>query len=364
MIHKIPSEETLEERFFSSFPPPGLLDIKATGVDISDSSIKILGLKQTGKGKVPDFFEERKIAPGIVREGGIEDAQSLATILTALRRKHAMNFVRVALPEEKAYLFQTSVPKTSDTDQLYTSIEFKLEEHVPIPPSESVFDYDIIQEKNNMIDVSVTVFPKSVIENYQKVFTSAGLTPVSFTLEGQAIANAVVSKKDTNTYMIVDFGRTRSGIAIVRNGIVSFSSTVDVGGDELTEAIMKYFKVDEVEAQKIKNEKGFINNKENEELYTSLMSTLSALKDEINRHFMYWNEKDSNQNKENKIQKIILCGGNASLVGLPEFLSAGIKAPVEKAQVWQNAFSYDDYIPEIPYEVSLSYATVVGLALS
>lgn len=358
------SQETMEDRFFGSFPPPAFLDIKTTGIDISDGSIKVLEFKQTKHGNAPIFFEERKISPGIVSQGGIEDSKSLSTVLTALRRKYNMNFIRASLPEEKAYLFQTTIPLSQDEEQISNSIEFKLEEHVPIPPNESIFDYDIIQKKHNTMDVSVTVFPKIVIKNYQDIFKTAGLTPVSFILEGQAIANAVVPDGDTQTYMIVDFGSTRSGISIVRNGIVSFASTVDVGGDELTEAIMKYFKVDDIEAQKIKNQKEFINNKENKQLYDSLMSTISALKDEINRHFMYWNTKDTNQGKEDKISKIILCGENAPLVGLLEFLSLGIKVPIELAQVWQNAFSYNDYIPSMSYEKSLSYATVIGLALT
>lgn len=363
-MKKVISQETIEERLFGYFPPPKFLNLEATGVDISDRSIKVLGLKQTERGSIPDFFEERKIAPGIVRQGGIEDLDSLTTVLTALRRKYDMRFVRVSLPEEKVYLFQTSVPFSQDKEQIYNSIEFRLEEYVPIPPSESIFDYDIIEEKHNTIDVSVTVFPKSVIESYQKVFKDAGLISTSFTLEGQAMANAVIPNGSTDTYMIVDFGRTRSGISIVRNGIVSFTSTVDVGGNELTEAIMKHFNVDDTEAQKIKNEKGFINNKENKDLYESLTATISALKDEVNRHFIYWNTKDTNDQKEDKISKIILCGGNASLAELPEFLSLSIKVPVEKAQVWQNAFSYNDYIPPISYEMSLSYATVVGLTLT
>jgi type IV pilus assembly protein PilM len=362
-VKKHITQRTIGERFFNHFPPPTFLNLKATGVDISDSSIKVFGLKQTQRGNIPDFFEERKIAPGIVHQGGVENPESLTKALIALRRKYDMNFIHASLPEEKAYLFQTTVPNSTDKRQILNSIEFQLEEHVPIPPSESVFDYDIIQKNRDTMNVSVTVFPKSVIANYQKVFKAAGLTPVSFVLEGQAMANAVVPEGDTKTYMIVDFGRTRSGIAIVKNGIVSFTSTVDVGGNEITKAIMEHFKVDEIEAQKIKNKNGIINNKENEQLYNSLMNTVSALKGEINRHFVYWNNKDSNQKKEDKINKIILCGGNASLAGLSEFLSLDIKAPVEKAQVWQNVFSYSDYIPSISYEESLSYATVVGLVL-
>lgn len=362
-MKKTTSEETIEERFFSSFPPPKFLNLNATGVDISDSSIKVLKFKRTQQGSIPDFFDEQKIAPGIVHQGGIEDPESLAEALIALRRKYNMNFIRASLPEEKVYLFQTTVPDSKDKEQIYNSIEFQLEEHVPIPPSESIFDYDVIRENHKTIDVSVTVFPKTVIENYQKVFSAAGLIPVSFTLEGQAVANAVVPKGDSKTYMIVDFGRTRSGISIVRNGIVSFTSTIDIGGNELTEVIMKHFKVDDAEAQKIKNQKGLINDTENIELHDSFMNTISALRDEVNRHFVYWNTKNTNQKKEDKISKIILCGGNASLVGLPEFLSSGIRVPVERAQVWQNAFSYDDYIPQMNYGMSLSYSTVIGLAL-
>lgn len=363
-IKRPASKGTIGERFFSSFPPPVFLNLKTAGVDISDSSIKVLGLKQTQYGRIPDFFEERKIAPGTIHQGGIENPESIIKVLTELREKYSLDFIRASLPEEKVYLFQTSVPFSNDEEHILNSIEFQLEEHVPIPPSESIFDYDIIKEKNNTIEVSVTVFPKTVIANYQSVFKAAGLTPASFVLEGQAVANAVVPNGDTQTYMIVDFGRSRSGISIVKNGVVSFTSTVEVGGNELTEAIKKYFKVDDAEAQKIKNKKGFINNKENEQLYNSLMSTVSALKDEINRHFAYWNTKDANQKEEDKISKIILCGGNASLSGLPEFLSLGIKAPIESAQVWQNAFSYDDYIPTMSHEISLSYATAVGLTLT
>lgn len=356
------SQKTIGEWFFNFFPPPAFLNIKITGVDISDSSVKVLALKYTQEGSIPDFFEQRKISPGIVHQGEVEDPESLITVLTALRRKYDMNFIRVSLPEEKTYLFQTTVPNSQEKEQIRNSIEFQLEKHVPIPPSESIFDYDVIKKNRNTINVSVTVFPKTIITDYQKIFKLAGLTPVSFELGGQAIAKAVIPEGDAQTYMIVDFGRTRSGISIVKDSIVRFSSTVDVGGNELIEAIMKYFKVNEIEAQKIKNQKGFFN-KEDEQLHNSLMGTISTLRDEINRHFIYWNTKDTNRGKEDKINKIILCGGNASLAGLTGFLSLGIKAPVERAQVWQNAFSYNDYIPPMNYEVSLPYATVIGLTL-
>jgi Tfp pilus assembly PilM family ATPase len=44
------------------------------------------------------------------------------------------------LPEEKAYLFTTSIPKVAQKD-IRSAIEFKMEENVPIPASDLVFDF-------------------------------------------------------------------------------------------------------------------------------------------------------------------------------------------------------------------------------
>jgi type IV pilus assembly protein PilM len=362
-VKKETSQNTTASRFFNFFPPPSFLDLNVAGVDISDNSIKVLGLKQFEGISIPDFFEKVKISSGTISKGGIEDQNPLIETLSALRMKYGLNFIRASLPEEKAYLFKTVIPSTKDRDQVLNNIEFKLEEHVPIPINESIFDYDVIQEKNNKLEVSVTVFPKTTIANYQQIFKSAGLTTMSFILEGQAMANSVIPKGDTKTYMIIDFGRTRTGISIVKNGIVSFTSTIDIGGSEINRIIMKRFNVDDTEAESMKNKRGFINNKEDKELYESVIKVISSLRDEVNKHFVYWNSKEPDKKEEDNISKIILCGGSSTLSGLLEFLSLGIKSSIEIADVWQNVFSYDDYIPQINQKEALSYATAIGLTL-
>ena len=67
--------------------------------------------------------------------------------------------------------------------------------------------------------------------------------------------------------------------------------------------------------------------------------------------------------KKRKISKIILCGGESTLAGLPEFLSYELKMKVELGNPWVNAVSFEDYIPEIERRDSLAYSTVIGLAL-
>ena len=62
---------------------------------------------------------------------------------------------------------------------------------------------------------------------------------MAFEVEPESIARSVVPAGDRGTYMVMDFGRTRTGIFIVSGGAVSFTSTVSVGGYSLTRAIAK-----------------------------------------------------------------------------------------------------------------------------
>jgi len=164
--------------------------------------------------------------------------------------------------------------------------------------------------------------------------------------------------------MIVDFGKERTRISIAVGGLIRFTSTVDVGSDMITKAIEKEFSVNTNEAEKIKNQRSLAKNKENEKFLVAILSSVSILRDEINRLYIYWQTHGMRDKKEMDINKIILCGGGANLKGLSEYLSASLKVEVSVADPWVNVNSYDDYIPEIPLNSALGYVTAIGLALS
>ena len=78
---------------------------------------------------------------------------------------------------------------------------------------------------------------------------------------------------------------------------------------------------------------------------------------------MYWETHDSSNPEHEKINRIILCGGDANLAGLADYLQLSMKMKVENADVWINILDTKNSIPEMSFEESLSYATVIGLSL-
>jgi type IV pilus assembly protein PilM len=233
-----------------------------------------------------------------------------------------------------------------------------------MPAPEAIFDYDIISENDKSVYLQVAAIPVDVIEGYLSVFKNCGMTVHSFELEAQAIARAIVKKEDLETYMIVDFGEKRTGIFIVSQGIVMFTSTLDIGGVTLNNMIQKNFQVSFEEANKMKKKYGLQRNAVNKELFSVVLNSVSILRDEIVKHFIYWNTHKNEEDENNPlIKKIILCGGDSNLIGLSDYFSVSVKTEVEMANVWINISDTDKKIPEIVFKQALSFAAAIGLAL-
>ncbi|MEI7810039.1 MAG: pilus assembly protein PilM [bacterium] len=345
------------------FPVPSFLSGPSFGLDISEESIKFTELISHKDGIMLGRYGERDVPAGVIESGKIKNLKKLEEILTSLKKEEKIKSVLVSLPEEQIYLFRIKLEKDG-LENIRQSIEFSLEEHIPIPAQDVVFDYEILNEDAKSLNVQVAVIPSNIIEDYVLVFENSGIDVFLFELEAQAIVRAIIRREDPDTYMVVDFGKKRTGISIVSNGILMFTSTVDMGGVILTNVIEKSFKINFEEAEKMKQKYGLSRDSENREIFSVLLNGVSVLRDEILKHFLFWHTNKEEGGKEHPpIKKIILCGGDSNLIGLTEYLSVSMKTKVEVANVWVNISDVEKEIPQMSKEQSLSYATAIGLAL-
>lgn len=345
------------------FPTPKFLARPSFGLDVSDESIKYIELVKVKGGVRMNRYKEKKIPEGIIESGKIKDSKGMKDILISLREEEGIKSVRVSLPEEQVYLFNLRLEKVG-LENIREEIELSLEEYIPIPPQDAIFDYEILSEDEKSLKLQIAAIPKNVIDEYLSVFKGSKISVKSFELEAQAIARCVIKKGDLNTYMIVDFGKKRTGIFIVSNGLVIFTSTLDVGGTMLTKMIEKNFKISFEEAEKKKIEFGLKRNPANAEIFSVLLNGVSILRDEIVKHFTYWNTHKDEEGKDRPlIKKVILCGGDSNLIGIADYFSVSMKTSVEIANIWINVEDTEKYIPDMSFDQSLTFASALGLAL-
>lgn len=355
----------LAKTFFRYFPTPKYISMAHVGIDIKPTSIRFLELARGGiklnLGRYANLPLPNPLQPG---ESMIQNKELVAA-LKKIQRTNRLNFVEIAIPEDKAYLFTTEIPSGGE-ESVRNYIEYHLEENVPVSLSEAVFDYHIIKKntKNGSDFVAVAVVPKQVMEEYIDLCEACDMTPVSFLIENQALARAVVKQDDMSMYIIVNIGPKKTVLSVVNDQAVQFTSTVNLGEDDFTNAIIKEYSVTREEAINLKQSKGFVKNNDNTAFFLSLVNVASALRDEITRVQTYWLSRVEKMGNDTSAPfKILLAGRDSSIIGLREYMALSVKMPVELVNVWANVFSFDDEIPPIEYLESLDYATVIGLAL-
>ena len=342
----------------------------SVGVDISDTSMKYVSFKpslRNDKNKILDKWGDIEIPKNVLERGEILDPKTLANILREFRLQTNAEFIRVSLPEERAYIFETEVKKNVPAKEIRSMLEFRLEENVPISARDAIFDYDILpsQDNENISRIAVVAYQKETILKYYDVCKDAGLTPLSFEVEAQAMARAVIPDKDNDVVMLIDFGKTRTGVGIVNNQALLYTSTIDIGGGQLSQALRKELgeNVAEAELTNIKNTYGLIGNIDNTKIYEALISSVSVIKDEIAMRMQYWHTKDKNRSANRRIKKVVIGGGSVNLKGLPEYLTEVLGVNCVRSNVWENAFDTRVFVPPIKKRFSYGYATAIGLAL-
>ncbi len=268
-----------------------------------------------------------------------------------------------ALPESKSYLFTSAAPSALKSEWRI-AVEQKLDELVPLPPPETAFDIvGVGQGKQGETLVAGVGFARRIVDDTLSVFDEANIEVCSLEGEPFAMARALIPAGDTSTVLVIDVGKTTTKMAIVVGRIPLFATTFGIGGHALTLAVQKHFGVTEAEARKVKAEHGIVPAPGNEDYLAAMLSTVSAIRDEISHRLEYWQEREVLSGAHEPVSRAILAGGNASVRGLPEYFEGALKIPVTAGDVFTNLASRDAWIPELDYTESLAYATAIGLAL-
>ncbi len=349
-------------------PTPASLLLPGFGVDISDTSLKYIELISKDHQRqryTIGKWGEVAIPSGVVQQGEIVDPGQLAKVLQEFKVHTGAEFIRVSLPEERAYIFETSVKKQVGAAEVRSLLEFRLEENVPIPSRDVLFDYQVEEAdtKARSVGVVVAAYARDTITKYHDACIAAGLVPTSFEVEAQAMARAVVPSDTVGATMMIDFGKTRTGVGIVVGGVLRYTSTIDIGGTHLSAALRKVLgDKSESELTALKNTEGLVRRLDSLATHEALIPIISVIRDELLQRMRYWHSHNE-LHPNRRITGAILCGGSANLKGLPEYCSEALGIPTTRANVWANVLDFDEEIPSIDRYHSFGYATAIGLAL-
>lgn len=335
------------------------------GVDLSDVSVKVLELEKNGKILKVRSFSESSVSGGaidncvVIKKNEVADAIKRA-LNKASPKKISSKKTILSLSESKAFLRVVNIPKMRK-EEAGEAIKWEIEASIPLSIDQVYYDWQFIEgkvegDKQSVLTVAVS---REISDKLIAAVELAGLEVYAIEIESVASVRSLVHDEEKGATLIVDLGAKRTSFIIAKGSIPLFTSSIPFSSESLTDAIVKYLNVTYQEAEEIKIQKGISNLDEDSMIFSALQPSLSNLVSELEKTIDFYVNMDGG---DEKIEKIILCGGGSNLKGIIPYISKSLSMEVEQGDPWTN-LNMGQSLPPISREKSSSYATVVGLAM-
>ena len=359
--------------------------IKAiVGIINEDNEIDFLGVgrsKSLGmkRGVVIDISATVQSIEKSVEEAELVSGYKITSAFVSISGKHIQSFNatgRAAISDNKEVSEQDlkSVEESAKAITLSNDQEIL---HV-LPKDYEIDGQDGIKVPLGMSGIALDgryhliTGAKNARDNIEKCIKKCSIQPENVVLEQLASSMAVLTEDEKDLGVcLVDIGGGTTDIAIFSNGAIEYTSSLPLGGDQVTNDLAQALKTSTYNAEELKIMHGFIDNEiSNEDIIEfpgvgdrpprsiqrfTLVEVMSLRYQEI---FNFVNEKILQSGFEEKIPAgIVLTGGSSKTEGLVD-LAEEIFHKQVRVGIPQYIYGGSEDIVKNP-----EYATSVGLLL-
>jgi type IV pilus assembly protein PilM len=336
---------------------------KSIGLDIGQTRIKAVSLSRQNNSLILDNFS---VLPspqkGMLSEALVDEEEMAAAIGKVVADlKVNSKTVNIALSDSKVYTKVIEMPVLSDKE-LSLAIYWEAERHIPVALSTITLVWNILKRPLNAstgekMQVLMVGAPTDLINKYQKILQMANLTLSSIETETLAIVRALVVPNLPST-IIVSIGATSTSLAIIRDGILILTYSIQTGGNAISRAIEADFGLTPSQGEEYKKTYGFAKEGAGQKIGKSTEPILASIILEIKKALAFYSQKYKD---DSIIQQILLSGGTARLPGIDLFFAENLGIETVIANPWK--ILGDKPLPPQLLNNTADFTIALGLAM-
>lgn len=331
------------------------------GFDLGTRTAKLIQLRPSGKNVEVQGYGYAMFPEDATVEGIIVDPQEIVTALRPLMKKMSFGTItatRVAasLPVAKVFTRVLELPPMNPAD-LGQAVKLEAEQYIPVPLPDLYIDYETIETGPERNEVLMVAAPRAIVDSYIKLFEllnfEVALVESSMASATRAIVAATQLNRPT---LVADIG-SKSIDLTVHDTVLRLTDTIAMGGDTLTQQLVKDLGVGQEQANEIKYKFGLGPSGLQPKVMASLGAPLNKMCAEMRRVIKFYQDRGT---QKRKIEAIIVGGGSASMPGFLEYMAAQINLPVIVADPWAG-LDMKHLQPVSEFDAPM-YTTAIGLA--
>ncbi len=329
---------------FSKKAPP------LVGVDLSSSSVKLVELGQGER--LPMKLLRYAIEPverGAIVDGAIEKPEAVADSLRTALGKAGFKAKQVALALPSAAVITKKILLAGDLrDEDYeVQVESEASQYIPFPIEEVNLDFQILGQAENSpeeVEVLLAASRREKVEDRVSIAEMAGTEPVVMDVEPYAIRATLdhvtaflPNGGQGQIVAVVVIGQNATYVSIVLNGQTIFEREQSLGGNQLTQDIVRMYGVTYEEAEH-KKRTGDLPDSYDEEILRPFVQQGAM---DISRTLQFF----FTSTPYSRVDQIYLAGGSAVLPGFAQEVAQQTQVPTELFSPFQG-MEVDDSIRE------------------
>ncbi|OHA76609.1 MAG: hypothetical protein A3H01_01680 [Candidatus Wildermuthbacteria bacterium RIFCSPLOWO2_12_FULL_40_9] len=340
---------------------------KFLGIDIGTSAIKLVELSKPKEVINLENYGQMTVQPDEEKPFAVFEKsnfslsnQSVAEVINDITNKAQISAKDTffAIPDFSTFFTFIELP-IMEKQELTAAVKFEARQHIPLPLSEVVLDWSIVEnstpgKRKSKVKILLVAVPYEIINQYQTIAKLCQLRLVALEAEVFGLLRSLAADKK-GVVCLVDIGAQSTTINIIESGKLRMTHSSDISGNELTKVLSKSLNIKYNEAEELKRKYGAkVPEMPVGRILTPLIDSLINEINKITKNFYHTEGKETDE--------LVLSGGSILLPGIKEYLYVWFKKPVEIGNPFRNIL-YPPVLEDVLKEMGPSYAIATGVAM-
>jgi type IV pilus assembly protein PilM len=288
------------------------------------------------------------LAPGLVRDGEVTDADGLASALKEFFSEHKLSKrVRLGVANQRIVVRTIELPPLDDARELAAAVRFQAQEHIPMSLDQAVLDFHSLgrvqTERGERMRVVLVAARRDMIDRLLAAIRGAGLRPEGIDLSAFAMIRALRAEQpeveaDLGAILYVSVAGM-TNLAIAAGGICLFTRVSTMGLDAMVTDLAERRGLTREHAEQWLEHVGLTAPLDavegDSEIAAEARSVLAAgvdrIADEVRNSLDFY----SAQGTGVTVERGVITGPGGGIPGFVEQIDAGLSIPVTGGAVME-----------------------------
>jgi len=330
----------------------------AWGIDVGNRALKAIKLVRSDTGLRVDDFEVIEHETFLSAAGDNRESLIQASLANFVQR-HATKGGVAAVGVSGVASFSRFIKLPPvEAKKIPEIVRFEAIQQIPFPLDDVEWNYQLFRTPDSPdVEVGIFAMRRDLVNAHIKHFTDVGLNVQVVQTNPLAVYNAMYHDgKLKGTTMIVDLGAENTDL-IIADGETIWLRSIPIGGNALTDVLVKSFKLTFNKAEELK--RNAYSSKFAPQILKAMRPVFADLVTEINRSIGFY----ASVHRDSRIKKVIATGGTFRLNGLQKYLQQNLSLDVEKLNDFTAGNPADAKLAATFNQNVLSLVGAYGLAI-